>query len=112
LAKLRVLIDENISWRLKRLLVEWDVLPANEISATEKITDKIIWHHAKTNNYTVLSFDEDFVELQNLYGHPPKIIWLRMGNVITQDIAKRLIQLQTTIVAFVEDEQSGVLEIY
>jgi len=112
LAKLQLLADENISWRLKRLLSEWDVLPANEINSGAKITDKIIWQHAKMNNYTILTFDEDFVELHNLYGHPPKIIWLRMGNVTTQDVAKRLTQLQASIMAFSEDEQSGVLEIY
>lgn len=107
-----MLADENISWRLKRLLSEWDVLPANEIDSAVKITDKIIWQHAKINNYSVLTFDEDFVELQNLYGHPPKIVWLRMGNVTTQDVAKRLTQLQASLMAFSEDEQSGVLEIY
>lgn len=112
MAKIRLLSDENISWRLKRLLRDWDVLPANEIIGIEKITDKTIWQHAKLNNYSVLTFDEDFVELQNLYGHPPKIIWLRMGNVATQDVAKRLTQLQGTIIAFFEDEQLGVLEIY
>ncbi|CAM3991549.1 DUF5615 domain-containing protein [Mucilaginibacter galii] len=109
---MRLLVDENISWRLKRLLNSWEVLPANEISHTDKITDKAIWQHAKLNKLIILTFDEDFVELQNLYGHPPKIIWLRMGNVNTKDIAIKLLQLQKTIAAFLEDEQYGVIEVY
>lgn len=112
MAKLRLLIDENISWRLKRTLAEWDILPANEISITGKITDKIIWQHARLNNYTILTFDEDFVELQNLYGYPPKIIWIRMGNVTTQEIAQRLTHLSPTILNFIQDENLGVIEVY
>ncbi|MFD1257382.1 DUF5615 family PIN-like protein [Mucilaginibacter terrae] len=53
-----------------------------------------------------------FVELHNLNSYPPKIIWLRMGNVTTQGIAQRLVQLQTTLISFIEDSYSGVLEIY
>lgn len=109
---MRLLVDENISWRLKRSLPQWDILPANEITSTSKITDTSIWQYAKTNNYTILTFDEDFVELHNLNSYPPKIVWLRMGNVTTQEIAQRLIQLQTTLIGFIEDSDSGVLEIY
>ncbi|MFD1257383.1 DUF5615 family PIN-like protein [Mucilaginibacter terrae] len=57
---MRLLIDENISWRLKRSLPQWDILPANEIISTSKITNTTIWQYAKTNNYTILTFDEDF----------------------------------------------------
>ncbi len=109
---MRLLIDENISWRLKRSLPQWNIFPANEIISPNKITDTNIWQYAKINNHTILTFDEDFVELHNLYSYPPKIIWLRMGNASTQEIAQRLIQLQTTIVSFIEDKESGVLEIY
>lgn len=84
---IRIVIDENISWRLKKLLPSWDILPANEIKPQERLTDFTIWQFAKTNQYTILTFDEDFWELQNLYSFPPKIIWLRTGNVNTQAIA-------------------------
>jgi predicted nuclease of predicted toxin-antitoxin system len=80
---MRLIADENISWRLKKLLPEWVILPSNEIKNQKKLTDFIIWQFAKANKYVILTFDEDFVELQNLYGYPPKIIWLRTGNVNT-----------------------------
>ena len=42
--------------------------------------DEIIWEYAKNNNFTVISKDSDFYQRALLYGHPPKLIWLRIGN--------------------------------
>jgi len=76
------------------------------------LTDLNIWQFAKTNNYTILTFDEDFCELQNLYSFPPKIIWLRTGNVSTKEIADLLLFMGDAISAFLSDETLGVLELY
>jgi predicted nuclease of predicted toxin-antitoxin system len=66
----------------------------------------------KANNYTLLTFDEDFVELLNLYGYPPKIIWLGFGNLGTLQIAQRLMSSETTIIDFLCNLEAGILEIY
>lgn len=42
--------------------------------------DEIIWEYAKNNNFIVISKDSDFYQRALLYGHPPKLIWLRIGN--------------------------------
>lgn len=86
--------------------------PVNEISVSDRKTDSAIWNFAKNNDYTVITFDEDFVELQNLLGYPPKIIWLRMGNVTTQQIASSLNKIKGEIFNFIQDQDSGVFEIY
>jgi predicted nuclease of predicted toxin-antitoxin system len=67
---IRLISDENVSWRLKKLLSQWEVLPSNEIKRGERLTDITIWQFAKSNSYTILTFDEDFSELQNLYSFP------------------------------------------
>lgn len=108
----RLISDENISWRLKKLLPLWEVLPSNEIKPGSRLTDLMIWQFAKTNNYTVLTFDEDFSELQNLYSFPPKIIWMRTGNVSTSEIASILVKLEMDIIKFLNDDELGVYEIY
>lgn len=72
----------------------------------------MIWHFAKANNYAILTFDEDFSELQNIYNYPPKIIWLRTGNASTNEIATILIRMQNDIALFIEDEDLGIYEIY
>jgi predicted nuclease of predicted toxin-antitoxin system len=109
---IRLIIDENISWRLKKLLSDWEVLPTNEIKTDIPLTDRMIWQFAKANNYSILTFDEDFSELQNLYSFPPKIIWLRTGNASTTEIALFLNRLKEDIERFIDDNELGVYEIY
>jgi predicted nuclease of predicted toxin-antitoxin system len=87
-------------------------LPSNEIKPSQKLTDLFIWQFAKDNQYTILTFDEDFSELQNLYSYPPKIIWLRTGNVSTDIIASLLIQFKEDIDEFLANDELGVYEIY
>jgi len=38
-------------------------------------------------------------------GHPPKIIWIRTGNLTTDDIAKLLISRKAVIDEFLSDEK-------
>jgi predicted nuclease of predicted toxin-antitoxin system len=70
----------------------------------ENKTDIEIWEFAKNENYTLVSFDSDFCDIANLYGHPPKIIWLRTGNLPTKRIANVLIKQSKEINAFITQE--------
>jgi predicted nuclease of predicted toxin-antitoxin system len=109
---LRLPTDENISWRLKKLLSDWDILPSNEIKPGTRLTDLMIWQFAKPNNHTLLIFDEDFSKLQNLFAHPPKIIWLRTCNASTAEIVALLTELKNEIIKFLNDDQLGIYKIY
>ncbi len=109
---MRLVADENISWRLKKLIPQWEILPSNEIPPGKRLTDLMIWQYAKANNYSILTFDEDFFELQNLFSFPPKIIWLRTGNVATYEIANLLIKLKKEIDEFMVNDELGIYEIY
>jgi predicted nuclease of predicted toxin-antitoxin system len=109
---LRLIADENISWRLKKVLLDWDVLPSNEIRPGIRLTDLMIWQFARSNDYSILTFDEDFSELQNLHGFPPKIIWLRISNTPTIEIAALLTKLQEDIIKFLNNDELGIYEIY
>jgi predicted nuclease of predicted toxin-antitoxin system len=109
---MRLITDENISWRLKKLMPKWDILPSNEIKSATRLTDLLIWQFAKLNQYTILTFDEDFSELQNLYSYPPKVIWLRTGNTSTNEIAKLLLKLKDDIGIFLANDELGIYEIY
>lgn len=109
---IRIITDENISWRLKKWLPSWEILPVNEITPHERLSDIRIWQFAKSNNYSILTFDEDFWELQNLYSFPPKIVWLRTGNVNTRMIAELLSRVEDSIAQFIEDDSLGIYELY
>jgi predicted nuclease of predicted toxin-antitoxin system len=109
---MRLITDENISWRLKKIIPQWEILPSNEIKSIRRLTDLMIWRYARENGYTILTFDEDFSEIQNLFSHPPKIIWLRTGNVKTVEIASILIKLKDEIEVFLANDELGVYEVY
>jgi len=109
---IRLISDENISWRLKKHLPDWDILPSNEITIGDRLTDSAIWKYAKCYDYNIITFDEDFSELQNLFSFPPKIIWLRTGNLSTLEIASLLTNLKDEIVKFLSDDELGVYEVY
>jgi predicted nuclease of predicted toxin-antitoxin system len=49
--------------------------------------------------------------LTALYGFPPKIIWVRSGNLRTDEIAELLIKNQSSIQDFINNQELGCLEI-
>jgi predicted nuclease of predicted toxin-antitoxin system len=54
-----------------------------------------------------VSKDTDFRQLAFLYGPPPKVIWLRVGNVSTA-VIEDLLRASVTVIALFEesDEES------
>ncbi|TVR40597.1 MAG: hypothetical protein EA392_03390 [Cryomorphaceae bacterium] len=58
----------------------------------ENFTDLQIWSYAKENNYAIATFDSDFSDMSGLYGHPPKIIWLRTGNLNSRMVAQLFVK--------------------
>ncbi|MFD2874673.1 DUF5615 family PIN-like protein [Mucilaginibacter ximonensis] len=88
------------------------MLPVNEIKPKSILSDIDIWQFAKSNKYHILTFDEDFAEIQNLHAFPPKIIWLRIGNTSTNHIKFILTEKETEIIDFLNNDELGVFEIY
>ena len=78
---MKLLFDQNLSPRLPRLLV--DIFPdsahVRELGMRDA-TDTKIWEYAKANGFAIVSKDSDFQARSLLLGHPPKFIWLRVGN--------------------------------
>ena len=63
-------------------------------------SDLEIWNFAYKNKYTIVTFDSDFIDLANLKGSPPKIIWLRFGNASNLKIAHKLLSNSDVIADF------------
>ena len=53
----------------------------------------------------------DFYELAIARGIPPKIIWLRCGNVSNRYLLALLLKEADTIAAFIEEPESICLEL-
>jgi predicted nuclease of predicted toxin-antitoxin system len=109
----KLLFDRNISFRIIKIISTHfpESAQVRELQL-EGATDRQIWEYAKRNNYVIVSFDEDFYDYSNLYGHPPKIIWLRTGNTKTLYIANLLLQKEEIIKSFLDDKDVSCLEVY
>ena len=109
---MRLLFDQNISYRIMKVLPEKysgssHVKQENLINAS----DKQIWDFAKTNEYTIVTQDSDFNDLNILNGFPPKIIWIRTGNIKTVALMNILIEYNKELESFINNDDFGCFEI-
>lgn len=90
---MKLLFDENLSPKLPGLMA---ALFPGSMHVREcrllGLPDEDVWEYARTNGFTIVSKDSDFQQRSLLYGHPPKIVWLRIGNCTRL----QLVQLITT----------------
>ena len=101
---MKLLFDQNISFRIIGKIA--DLYPeASQVRelGLENSSDLKIWEFAKKNGFTIVTFDADFFDLTNLKGHPPKIIWLRIGNTTTEYIANLFKERHELIKDFVQN---------
>ena len=84
---MKLLFDENLSPKLPRLLATLfpDSAHARECGLLG-LPDEDVWEYARANGFTIVSKDSDFQQRSLLYGHPPKIVWLRIGNCTRQQL--------------------------
>jgi predicted nuclease of predicted toxin-antitoxin system len=109
---MRFLFDQNISHRiLKNLPGEFLDSTSVKKAGLINATDREIWEFAKKNNYIIVTQDSDFNELNSLLGFPPKIIWIRSGNLKTNEILKILVDHIVDIEKFASDSLLGCFEI-
>jgi predicted nuclease of predicted toxin-antitoxin system len=57
----------------------------------------------------IVSKDSDFEQQALLYGHPPKVLWLRVGNCQTTAVAALLRARRQDVLAFAADPEAAVL---
>lgn len=110
---MRFLFDQNISHRILNLIPEkYSGSTSVKKESLIDSSDKEIWEYAKLNDYIIVTQDSDFNNLNSLYGFPPKIVWIRTGNMKTQDIANMLIANADEIQKFLDDKNYGCFEIF
>ena len=74
------------------------------------VKDIDIWNYALENGYIIITKDNDFVDLLEMKGFPPKIVLLKTGN----NSSKALFELLINIKPMIEDLKNsnyGLLEI-
>ena len=110
---MRFLFDQNISHRILKLIPDkYSDSTTVKKEGLINAPDREIWEYAKSNDYVIVTQDSDFNDLNSLYGFPPKIIWIRTGNLKTQSIVDILINYNDDIVKFINDRNYGCFEIF
>jgi predicted nuclease of predicted toxin-antitoxin system len=108
----RLLFDEQLSEELSTLLD--DIFPDSlhvRQRAAGGSPDTSVWELARAQQCVLVTKDEDFHRLSVLRGAPPKIVWIRIGNCATQDVAQLLREHHAGIRRFVEQEEASFLEL-
>jgi predicted nuclease of predicted toxin-antitoxin system len=105
-----LIFDANLSATLVRSLR--DVYPgSSHVSGHAGLqhNDRAIWDHALKGRYAIVSKDSDYAHFSLLYGPPPKVILLAIGNCSTIEIDRLLRRNAGVVRAFLEDETTGLL---
>ena len=112
---MKLLFDQNISYKIEKKL-------SLLFSASKHISnlglinkdDIEIWNLAKKENYSIVTFDSDFFDISIINGCPPKIIWIRKGNLTINQLVTLLEEKHLIIRNFItnpEKQDIACLEI-
>jgi predicted nuclease of predicted toxin-antitoxin system len=110
---MKLLFDQNISNRIIAKLKNFGDFDVKHIKDVDlhNASDYEIWQFAKIKGYTIVTQDVDFNEFSNLFGYPPKIIWLRLGNMRAEAMASELDNIVDLLLDFENNPILSLLEI-
>lgn len=109
---MKLLFDENLAARLAHDLA--DFYPDSAHISTlglDGAADRAIWDRAAAEGFILVTKDEDFQRMSVLLGPPPKVVWIRLGNCATADVARLLRFRAEAVRAFAEQEEVAFLEL-
>ena len=109
---MKLLVDQNLSPRLCDLLCDiWtDVVHVRAVGLAAA-DDSTVWAYARQHGFTIVSKDGDFSGRSFLYGAPPKVIWLAVGNRSTSEIERCLREHRKEIETFATASDTTLLVI-
>lgn len=110
---MKLLLDENLSRRIVPFIQEaYPDSTQVALIGLEQVTDSTIRQYAIDNNFVMTTKDADFYEMNLVYGQPPKIIWLKMGNQSKAATINALLNNQAIIKKVLLDDDKDCIEIY
>ena len=109
---MKLLFDENLSPKMVAALA--DVFP--DSAHVDRIglgggSDDDVWCYAKDNGFMLVNKDSDFYEKSILYGHPPKVIWIKRGNCTNRQIQLLLRNKLTVITEFYQNHEVSFISL-
>lgn len=110
---MKLLLDQNLSHQLVVRLA--DIYPDSEHVRNigmKNADDVMLWDYAKQHGFVLVTKDEDFHARSLLFGHPPKVLWVRGGNCSTELVETLLRKNLSEILKFDLNANAGFLTLY
>jgi predicted nuclease of predicted toxin-antitoxin system len=106
----KLLFDQNLSHKLARRLADQfpDSTHVRDLSLQEA-DDLVVWERAKQHGFMIVSKDADFHQRSFLFGFPPKVIWIHLGNCTTTAVEQVIRKEFDAIEAFYDDTELAFL---
>jgi predicted nuclease of predicted toxin-antitoxin system len=108
----KLLLDQNLSYRIVKEIE--NLFPGSNhvrLLKFDKADDLTVWQYAKKHGFHIITQDIDFIDMNILYGYPPKIIRIHTGNAATRTIIELIRKRSEMIRNFLENEEIGYLEL-
>ena len=107
---MKLLFDQNLSYRLVSALESlYPGLVRIRDVGLAMADDETVWNYAKRPGLAIVSKDTDFYHRSVLFGYPPKVVWIRLGNCTTAHIDALLRTRQADLLAFDQDANASFL---
>jgi len=106
----KLLFDQNLSHRLVTTLRHEypDSQHVRDVGLKDAI-DAAVWQYAAQHGLIIVTKDADFHQRSFLFGHPPKVIWIRVGNCSTAMIEAMLRRRRHDLHVFATEAESAFL---
>lgn len=109
---MKLLFDQNLSHRLAQTL--HDLFPGSlhvRDVGLKEAADTVVWDYAKEYGFAIVSKDIDFHQRSFVFGAPPKVIGIRLGNCSTAEVEFLLRHHTQMIEAFGADAELAFLSL-
>lgn len=95
---MKLLFDENLSPSLAAAFQgEYAGSTHVHLVGLGSASDDQVWRYARDNGFTIVTKDADYHERSLISGYPPKVVWVRRGNVSTAQIETALREYREAI---------------
>ena len=107
---MKLLFDQNLSHRLVAALQQ-EYPGSHHVRnvGLKDAADIAIWLYAAQHEFVIVTKDADFHQRSFLFGHPPKVVWIRAGNCSTAMIEALLRRRNQEVRMFSANQESAFL---
>ena len=107
---MKLLIDENLSFRLAaQLAADYPGSTHVRDAGLRGASDDAVWDFAREHGFSIVSKDNHFRQRAFVEGHPPKIVWLDVGNAGTAEIGSLVQAERERLLAFERDPDESLI---